>query len=324
MDLVNMESCIFNLPDVQASKPNVPINLTRVGVTNVKKLVEIKRKDKRPIVLISTFDVFVDLPSDRKGANLSRNFEAVDEVLENILSMPVYEIEKLCSDIAHNLLGRHEYANQAEVRMTSEYMVRRASPSTGMKCQEVVNIFAEASAVRGSGDEDYFDVKKLIGAEVVGMTACPCAQEIMRDKAATELAELGVEKETIIKFLEKVPMATHNQRGRGTISIKVAHDFDVSLESIIEIIENSMSSSVFEVLKRSDEKAVVETAHKNPKFVEDCVRAMADNIVREFPNLPDDAVITIKQVNEESIHRHNAFAERVALLGELKKEINNN
>ncbi|WP_440956986.1 GTP cyclohydrolase MptA [Methanosarcina sp. Mfa9] len=319
-----MENCIFNLPDVQASKPSVPINLTRVGVTNVKKLVEIKRRDKRPIVLISTFDVFVDLPSDRKGANLSRNFEAVDEVLENILSMPVYEIEKLCSDIAHNLLGRHEYANQAEVRMTSEYMVRRASPATGMKCQEVVNIFAEASAVRGSGDDDYFDVKKLIGTEVVGMTACPCAQEIMRDKAATELANLGIEEETIIKFLERVPMATHNQRGRGTISIKVAHDFDVSLESLIEIIEHSMSSSVFEVLKRSDEKAVVETAHKNPKFVEDCVRTMADNVVKEFPNLPDDAVITIKQVNEESIHRHNAFAERVALLGELKKEINNN
>ncbi|HII01898.1 TPA: GTP cyclohydrolase I FolE2 [Methanosarcinaceae archaeon] len=319
-----MENCIFNLPDVQASKPSVPINLTRVGVTNVKKLVEIKRRDKRPIVLISTFDVFVDLSSDRKGANLSRNFEAVDEVLENILSMPVYEIEKLCSDIAHNLLGRHEYANQAEVRMTSEYMVRRASPATGMKCQEVVNIFAEASAVRGSGDDDYFDVKKLIGTEVVGMTACPCAQEIMRDKAANELADLGVEEETIIKFLERVPMATHNQRGRGTISIKVAHDFDVSLESLIEIIEHSMSSSVFEVLKRSDEKAVVETAHKNPKFVEDCVRTMADNIVKKFPGLPDDAVITIKQVNEESIHRHNAFAERVALLGELKKEINNN
>jgi GTP cyclohydrolase-4 len=324
MDLVNMENCIFNLPDVQASKPSVPINLTRVGVTNVKKLVEIKRRDKRPIVLISTFDVFVDLPSDRKGANLSRNFEAVDEVLENILSMPVYEIEKLCSDIAHNLLGRHEYANQAEVRMTSEYMVRRASPATGMKCQEVVNIFAEASAVRGSGDDDYFDVKKLIGTEVVGMTACPCAQEIMRDKAANELADLGVEEETIVKFLERVPMATHNQRGRGTISIKVAHDFDVSLENLIEIIEHSMSSSVFEVLKRADEKAVVETAHKNPKFVEDCVRTMADNIVKQFPNLPDDAVITIKQVNEESIHRHNAFAERVALLGELKKEINNN
>lgn len=319
-----MEHCTFHLPDVQASKPSVAINLTRVGVTNMKKLVEIKRKDKRPIVLISTFDVFVDLPSDRKGANLSRNFEAVDEVLEKVLSTPIYEIEQLCSDIAYNLLGRHEYANQAEVHMRSEYMIRRASPSTGIKCQEVVNIFAEASAIKGHGGNGYFNLKKLIGAEVVGMTACPCAQEIMIDKAANELSELGVDKETIIKFLERVPMATHNQRGRGIISIKVAHDFDVCLESIINIIERSMSSSVFEVLKRADEKVVVETAHKNPKFVEDCVRTMADNIVKDFPNLPDNAVITLKQTNEESIHRHNAFAERVALMGDLRMEISQN
>jgi GTP cyclohydrolase-4 len=88
-----------------------------------------------------------------------------------------------------------------------------------------------------------------------------------------------------------------------------------------KIIERSMSSSVYEVLKRSDEKVVVETAHMNPKFVEDCVRAMADNVVKEFPNLPDNAVITIKQTNEESIHRHNAYAERVALMGELRNEI---
>ena len=75
-----MEVPVVKLPDIQADKPQIPINLSRVGVTNVKKLVEVKRKDKRPIVLISTFDIFVDLPSHLKGANLSRNFEAVDEV----------------------------------------------------------------------------------------------------------------------------------------------------------------------------------------------------------------------------------------------------
>jgi GTP cyclohydrolase-4 len=51
---------------------------------------------------------------------------------------------------------------------------------------------------------------------------------------------------------------------------------------------------------------------------------MADNIVKDFPNLPDNAVITIKQTNEESIHRHNAFAERVALMGDLRMEISQN
>ncbi len=314
-----MEVPVVKLPDIQAKKPQIPINLTRVGVTNVKKLVEIKRKEKRPIILICTFDIFVDLPSHLKGANLSRNFEAVDEVLEKAVNMPVYEIEQLCSDVAQSLLRRHEYANQAEVILKSEYVVKRESPSTGMECQEVVEIFAESIAMRD--DVDNMKVKKLIGAEVVGMTACPCAQEIMRDNARKELEHIGVESKYIAEFLHRVPMATHNQRGRGIISIEVVGNVFVSLEKIIEIIEKSMSSSVFELLKRSDEAMVVQTAHSNPKFVEDCVRAMAKNIVRGFAHLPDEAIVTIKQVNEESIHRHNAFAERVATIGDLRTEM---
>jgi GTP cyclohydrolase-4 len=314
-----MEVPVVILPDIQANRPQIPINLSRVGVTNVKKLVEVKRKDKRPIVLISTFDIFVDLPSHLKGANLSRNFEAVDEVLEKAISMPVYEIEQLCSDVAQSLLVRHEYATRAEVVLKSEYVVKRESPSTKMECQEVVDIFAEAIAIRE--DQENIIVKKLIGAEVIGMTACPCAQEIMRDNAMKELQSLGIDDLKIAEFLHRVPMATHNQRGRGIVSIEVEGDKFVSLEHIIEIIENSMSSSVVELLKRSDEAMIVQRAHQNPKFVEDCVRTMAKNIVKGFSHLPDAAIVTIKQINEESIHRHNAFAERVATLGELRFEI---
>lgn len=314
-----MEVPVVKLPDIQADKPQIPINLSRVGVTNVKKLVEVKRKDKRPIVLISTFDIFVDLPSHLKGANLSRNFEAVDEVLEKAINMPVYEIEQLCSDVAQSLLVRHEYATRAEVILKSEYVVKRESPSTKMECQEVVEIFAEATALRD--DVKNMIVKKLIGAEVIGMTACPCAQEIMRDNAMKELISLGIEDVKVAEFLHRVPMATHNQRGRGIVSIEVEGEDFVSLEKIIEIIENSMSSSVVELLKRADEAMVVQRAHQNPKFVEDCVRTMAKNLVKEFSHLPNEAIVTIKQINEESIHRHNAFAERVATFGELRGEI---
>jgi GTP cyclohydrolase-4 len=314
-----MEVPVIKLPDIQANRPQIAINLTRVGVTNVKKLVEVKRKERRPIVLIATFDIFVDLPSHLKGANLSRNFEAVDEVLEKAVNMPVYEIEQLCSDVAQSLLNRHEYATRAEVILKSEYVVKRESPSTKMECQEVVDIFAEAIAMRE--DVENIVVKKLIGAEVVGMTACPCAQEIMRDNARKELESLKIEDIKIAEFLHRVPMATHNQRGRGIISIEVEGSKFVSLDKIIEIIERSMSSSVFELLKRSDEAMVVQRAHNNPKFVEDCVRTMAKNVVKDFPLLPDEAIVTIKQINEESIHRHNAFAERLATLGELRKEI---
>ena len=314
-----MELPVIHLPDIQANLPEIPITLTRVGVTDVKKLVEVARKDKRPIVLVSTFDIFVDLPSNRKGANLSRNFEAIDAVLEEMITAPVYEIEDLCGEVAKRLIDRHEYALNAEVRMKSEYIIKRETPMTKIKCQEVVNIFAEARAIRG----EELDVRKLVGAEVLGITACPCAQEILRDKAKKELKALGVKNEVIREFLNRVPMPTHNQRGRGIISIEVHDSNFVSIDRIINIIENSMSSQMFELLKRSDEAAIVELAHKNPKFVEDCVRTMAQKIVNEFPELPDDSIITVKQINEESIHRHNAFAERKSTLGELRQEINN-
>ncbi len=315
-----MKLPVIELPDVQASHPAIPINLTRVGVTDVKKLIEIARKDKRPIVLIARFNIFVDLPYDRKGANLSRNFETIDEVLEEAVEAPVYEIEELCGVVARRLLTKHEYASRAEVQMNSEYVVKRETPVTQMKCQGVADIFAEAVATRVDEDGD-ITVRKLVGAEVLGMTACPCAQEIMRDRARKEMLDLKIPEATVAQFLSRVPMATHNQRGRGTISIEVHDRYDVSLEKLIDLIEDSMSSSIFELLKRSDEAAVVDAAHRNPKFVEDCVRAMARSIVERFSHLPDDSLISIKQINEESIHQHNACAERRATLGELRTEL---
>jgi GTP cyclohydrolase-4 len=314
-----MDLPVLHLPDVQATKPEIPITLTRVGVTNVKKLVEVSREEKRPIILISNFDIFVDLPSNRKGANLSRNFEAIDEVLEESITSPVWEIEELCSKVACKLLGRHEYATRAEVIMNSEYIVRRTTPVNKLKCQQVVDIFAEATAKRQKNGT--VSVKKMVGAEVIGITACPCAQEISRDKAIAELKKLNVDNEIIYKFLDKVPTVTHNQRGKGIITIEVSGVNKVSINSIIKIIEDSMSSSIYELLKRNDEAHLVETAHKNPKFVEDCVRTMAKKIVHEFTDLPGDSIITIKQINEESIHSHNAFAERKATLEELRSEL---
>ena len=307
-----------NLPDIQACEPDYPINLTRVGVTGVKKLVKVERGgDERPIILISRFEVFVDLPSDRKGANLSRNFEVIDEVLEEAINRPVYEIEELCGEIAKRLLSKHEYATRAEVKMKSEYIVRRQTPFTNITCQEVVDIFAEAMAK--AGPSGY--LKKSVGAEVLGTTACPCAQEIMKEKVRKELVELGLNINDAVQFAEKLPVATHNQRGRGSISIEVRNRRCVSIDRIIRIIEESMSSKVYGLLKRSDEAVVVARTHSNPKFVEDCVRTMAQKVVETFVDLPDDASVTLKQINEESIHQHNAFAERVATLGELRTEL---
>ena len=63
-------------------------------------------------------------------------------------------------------------------------------------------------------------------------------------------------------------------------------------------------------------------SHSNAKFVEDCVRAMAEGLVAEYPDLPEDAVVRMVQSNDESIHQHNAHAERIAEFGQLTDEVN--
>ncbi|MGX8693543.1 MAG: GTP cyclohydrolase MptA [Methanobrevibacter sp.] len=307
------------LPDTQDDTPSIPIKLTRVGVTGVKKLLQLERTNKRPIILLPTFDAFVDLPNDQKGVHMSRNPEAISEVLETVANDSTVDVESLCAKIVGCMMTKHEYAKRVEISMTTDFMFMRESPVTKNKTQEMAKLIAKAVGLRD--DEGNVIIRKSIGAEVIGMTVCPCAQESVRESDKNKLLEF-LDEETTQKVLDTVTFASHNQRGVGTLMMEVPEDKYVKAEDFIEIIENSMSSPVCELLKRPDENATVLNAHRKPVFVEDCVRNMMEKIADKYSNFPDDTVITARQENHESIHRHNAFAEKVTTMGELKEELN--
>ncbi|OQD58296.1 GTP cyclohydrolase [Methanobrevibacter arboriphilus JCM 13429 = DSM 1125] len=307
-------------PDTQDNMPKIPVHLTRVGVTGVKKLLKIERGQKRPIVLIPKFDAFVDLPSDQRGIHMSRSPEAISEVVEEVVNKSSVEIESLCAEIVKTMMEKHKYAKVAEVRMISDFMFVKKSPVTENKTQEMTKLIAKAVGYRNN---DEFKIRKSIGAEVVGMTVCPCAQESVMEADRSKLLEF-LDEETTQKVVDTVTFASHNQRGIGTVIIEVPEHHVVRGEDIIQIIEDSMSSPVCELLKRPDENAVVMQAHKKPGFVEDCVRNMVEKIIQNYSHLPDDTLVTVRQVNEESIHRHNAFAEKISTMGDLKAEIEDN
>ena len=307
------------LPDTQDDTPNVPIKLTRVGVTGVKKLLQLERRNKRPIILLPTFDAFVDLPSDQKGVHMSRNPEAISEVLETVAKDSTVDVESLCAKIVDKMMTKHEYAKRVEISMTTDFMFMKESPVTKNKTQEMAQLKAKAVGLRD--DDGNVDIRKSIGAELIGMTVCPCAQESVRESDKTKLLEF-LDEETTQKVLDTVTFASHNQRGVGTLLIEVPEHKIVKAEDLIEIIETSMSSPVCELLKRPDENATVMNAHRKPVFVEDCVRNMMEKIVQKYGDFPDDTLITARQENQESIHRHNAYAEKVTTLGELKEELN--
>ncbi len=307
------------LPDTQDDTPNIPIKLTRVGVTGVKKLLQLERTNKRPIILLPTFDAFVDLPSHQKGVHMSRNPEAISEVLEEVANGSTVDVESLCAKIVEKMMTKHEYAERVEISMTTDFMFMKESPVTKNKTQEMAQLKAKAVGYRT--DDNKIEIRKSVGAEVIGMTVCPCAQESVRESDKTKLLEF-LDEETTQKVLDTVTFASHNQRGVGTLLIEVPEHKIVKAEDLIDIIETSMSSPVCELLKRPDENATVMNAHRKPVFVEDCVRNMMEKIVQKYGDFPDDTLITARQENQESIHRHNAYAEKVTTLGELKEELN--
>lgn len=304
------------LPDVQTMKPEVPVGLSRVGATGIKKLVKVSRgKDERPVILISNFKVYVDLSPERKGVNLSRNFEAIDEVLEKLTAKPTEKIEDLNLAIVDELLDRHDYATRSEVQMDSELILVKKTPVTKQRTQEVVKIYCRAIRERVNSKKKVF-----IGVEVSGMTACPCAQELTKSRATDKLKESFNEEQIKIIF-DIVPFPTHNQRGKAFIKLQVTDDFSPSIDGLIEIARESMSYQLYEILKREDELKVVEEIHRNPRFVEDVVRFMAKLTVEKYKDAPDNIMVCFRHISEESIHQHNVVAERTATIGELRNEI---
>jgi GTP cyclohydrolase-4 len=301
------------LPDVQATSPDVTVGLNRVGVTGVEKLVRLDRPDSQ-VVLMAEFEVFVDLPSWRKGADMSRNMEVIDETLETAVSQSAYRVEDVCGDAAERLLEKHEYTTRAEVRMEAEYVTHEETPASGRRTQSTADIIASATA-----DED--GTREEIGARVVGMTVCPCSQGMSTSRARETLRDLGVEEGVVEDFLDAVPQPGHSQRGHATLTIESDGSPEVDLHDIIEVARDSMSARIYNLAKRPDEDHMTYESHRDAKFVEDCVRAMADGVVERF-ELPADAVVTMKQSNDESIHQHNAHAERVAEFGDLAGEVN--
>ena len=118
-----------------------------------------------------------------------------------------------------------------------------------------------------------------LGVEVVGATCCPCAAEMCKNGVA------------------------HNQRAVLKIEVEVLTDLiEISAEDLVEVAHKSFSSPVYNILKRPDEKRVVEYMHSNTKFVEDVVRDAVEQL-KELGIL----WCKVECTSQESIHPFDAY-----------------
>ena len=160
-------------------------------------------------------------------------------------------------------------AKSAHMNVEFPYFVEKCAPVTATP-----GLMSYTCFMRGSLS-DRFDL--IVGVEVPVTTVCPCSKQI---------SDYGA----------------HNQRGLVRVQLRFKKFFWI--EEIIEIVESSVSSEIYSLLKRPDEKFVTERAYENPMFVEDVVRVAVSRL-KAKNNFP---WYRIEAENFESIHNHSAYA----------------
>jgi len=301
--------------DVQAQCPRVALGLSRVGVTGVEKVIRLRHAEVEQLYY-ARLACYVDLDARQKGAHMSRFEEVVNESIgEVVLGEAPFRAETLAEHVAE-LVRDRQGALRAEVTIDARYPEHKPAPVSGVPTQEIYTLHGAAVASeRGT--------RRLVGVTAQGITACPCAQQLVAGHAREALGADGFTEAEIERILDRVPVATHNQRGLGTLLVGCVEGCEQEIDArlLLGIVESAMSSEIYELMKRSDEAAVVTKAHRRPRFVEDCVREMIHGAVRALPTLDRSSFLSARQENLETIHQHNVVAERFGLVSELRAEI---
>ena len=298
--------------DLQDTIPATRIGLSRAGVSRSAKAIRLAF-DGGEHYMDATVECVVDLDPDQKGVHMSRFEEEVNEAIDAVLIGEAVAIEALAEHIAQRVVER-QGALRGMATIRARYPVEKRTPVTDVATQEMYGLIGTASARPGWS-------RRAVGVSAQGMNACPCAQGLVREQAEAALADDGFSPSEIDRIVARVPIATHNQRARGTLIVGSPGNEDVPAHDLIAIVEDGMSSEIYELLKRPDELYVVDKAHRRPRFVEDSVREMVAGVITGFPGLPDDSFVSAHQENYETIHTHDVEAERHGLLGEMRAEV---
>lgn len=222
------------LPDIQSEQDFRGHVIQKVGVTNIRYPLCF-RSSSTTQPTVGTWQMFVSLPKNQRGAHMSRFMEILADL------DGAQTIESL-NDVCEQLRSRLS-SDDAFLTVEFPWFIEKSAPVSGINGKLDFDVKVEV-ACRGRTSDSVLTLK------VPATSLCPCSKLI---------SEFGA----------------HNQRCELTVAIRFTEGETLSVEELFRIAEESASAQVYSVVKRDDEKWVTEQAYKNPKFVEDTVRDLA-------------------------------------------------
>lgn len=177
----------------------------------------------------------------------------------------VKELKAILQEMKRKLKAKSAY-----LEIEFPYFIEKHAPVTGSKgfMEYICKFYA-------SSNHRKLDLSVEVNVPI--STVCPCSKAISQYGA-------------------------HNQR--GMVRLRVRFRKLIWIEDLIRLVEESVSSDLYTILKRPDEKFITERAYENPMFVEDVVREIAVKLKAD----PNITWFSVEAENFESIHNHNAYA----------------
>src|ERR1700744_4036477 len=187
--MTSLGSTTTSMVDVQSQLPSVQLGLSRVGVTGVEKVIRIRHNGSEQL-FSARFECVVELGPNQKGAHMSRFEEVVNDAINDVvLGESTFKVETLAEHIAAIVRDR-QGARRAEVNVEARFPEHKPAPVSGIETQELYTLHGSAICTE-------VGTRRLIGVTAQGMTACPCAQELVAASARTRLEEKGFDSEPI-------------------------------------------------------------------------------------------------------------------------------
>src|SRR4029079_14477252 len=125
--------------DVQSQAPTLSLSLSRVGVTNVEKVIRITAHGTEQL-FSARLDCFVDLGPQQKGAHMSRFEEDVNDAIGDVvLGESAFRAETLAAHIAERVRER-QGPRSAEVHIEARYPEYKPAPVSGIETQEIYSL----------------------------------------------------------------------------------------------------------------------------------------------------------------------------------------
>lgn len=289
------------LPDVQNTVDPRGIEIQRVGVTNVYFPVKVKKKDNGFIPVSAKIDLFVGLPKEYKGLNMSRFSESLIEFtdVKGVIS-------KDTMPLLLEILGKKLNSKDVWAKVEFDYYVEKKTPST--KKDAPMMYRCAFTGIKKNGDED---ITLITEVNVIAASVCPCSKEMSLLQEMEFASDFRVNVDPMVEKSIKlspagkcVGMGAHNQRSLIRLEAIAKDKKILWFEDLIKIVEEQASAPTYTLLKRSDEKAVTEAGYKNPKFVEDIARDLHVEMMKN----EDIQEWSIRVKNEESIHPFDVIA----------------